>query len=92
MISNRVSDGIPPQRNILNMTIPILMYFCIFFLKLQLYQPYERACHPPNLFPTVYRRIYCHTFLMLSNQMSRYKIKCIKIHFFDLYFLFVSGV
>ena len=32
-----------------------------------------------KLFPTVYRRIYCHKFLMLSNQKSRYKSKCIRM-------------
>ena len=30
-------------------------------------------------FPTVYRRIYCRKFLTLSNQKSRYKIKCIRM-------------
>ena len=30
-------------------------------------------------FPIVYRRIYCSKFLTLSNQMSRYKLKCIRI-------------
>ena len=28
MISDNISEGIPPQRNILNMVIPILMHFC----------------------------------------------------------------
>ena len=32
-----------------------------------------------KLFPTVYRRIYCRKFLTLSNQISRYKTKCIRI-------------
>ena len=32
-----------------------------------------------KLFPTVYRTIYCHKFLTLSNQTSRYKSKCIRI-------------
>ena len=62
-----------------------------FFLKLQLYKPYEFACHRTNLFSTVYCRIYCHTFLTLSNQMSRYKIKCIKIHFFICIFCLCLG-
>ena len=30
MISERISDDIPPQMKILNMVIPILMYFCVF--------------------------------------------------------------
>ena len=33
-----------------------------------------------NLFPTVYCRIYSRKFLALSNQTSRYKTKCIRIH------------
>ena len=49
--------------------------------------PHNAACHPKKcdvindvkLFPTVYRRIYCHKFLTLSNQKSRYKSKCIRI-------------
>ena len=32
-----------------------------------------------KLFPTVYRRIYCRKFLTLSNQMSRYKSKRIRM-------------
>ena len=32
-----------------------------------------------KLFPTVYRRIYCHNVLMLSNQMSCYKIKYVRV-------------
>ena len=32
-----------------------------------------------KLFPTVYRLIYCHKFLTLSNQTSHYKRKCIEI-------------
>ena len=30
MISERISDNIPPQMKILNMVIPILMHFCSF--------------------------------------------------------------
>ena len=30
MISERISDDIPPQMQILNMAIPILMHFCSF--------------------------------------------------------------
>ena len=30
MISERISDDIPPQMKILNMVIPILMHFCNF--------------------------------------------------------------
>ena len=33
MISERISDVIPPQMKILNMVIPILMHYYIFPLK-----------------------------------------------------------
>ena len=47
----------------------------------------HKAAHHPmkcdvinevKLFPTVYRRIYCHKFWTLSNQKSHYKSKCIR--------------
>ena len=34
-----------------------------------------------KLFHTVYRRIYCRKFMTLGIQVSRYKIKCIRIKF-----------
>ena len=34
-----------------------------------------------KLFPTVYHRIYCHKFSTLSNLMSRYKNKCIRMSY-----------
>ena len=81
MISERISDDIPPQMKILNMVIPILMRFCSFVSE-----PHKAARHQTKgdvtddvkLFPTVYRRIYCRKFLTLSNQTSRYKRKCIR--------------
>ena len=56
-------------------------------LKLERCKPHKAAHHPTKcdvindiiLFPTVYGRIYCHKFLTLSNQTSRYKSKCIRI-------------
>ena len=33
MISDRISDDIPPQMKNLNMVIPILMYFCSLILN-----------------------------------------------------------
>ena len=56
-------------------------------LKLESCKPQKAAHHPTicgvindvKLFPTVYRRIYCRKFLMLSNQTSRYKSKCIML-------------
>ena len=68
MISERISDNIPSQTNILNMAIPILMHFFSFELKLERCKPHKAAPHPSNcdaindfkLFPTLcllsYRR------------------------------------
>ena len=42
-----------------------------------------------KLFPAVYRRIYCHKYLTLSNQTSRYKSKCIRIYLFYLFLRFL---
>ena len=58
-----------------------------FELKLEFFKPYKAACHPTRhgvnndvkLFQTVYPSIYCHKFLKLSNQTSRYKLMCIRI-------------
>ena len=64
MISERISDDIPPEIKILNKVIPILMHFCKFRPKLDRYKPQKAACHPTicdvindvKLFPTVYHR------------------------------------
>ena len=90
MISERISDHIPPQIKILNMVIPILM--CFYYLVsnwsvASCIKPHKGIHHPTKndviydvkLFPTVYRRIYCRKFLTLSNQTSCYKSKCIRI-------------
>ena len=61
-----------------------------FALKLERCKPHKAARHRTEcdviyylkLFPTVYRRIYFRKFLTLSNQTSRYKRKCIRIHVF----------
>ena len=37
MISDRIYDDIPPQMKILNMVIPILMYFFNFYTSKTLY-------------------------------------------------------
>ena len=58
-----------------------------FRLKLERCELHNDAHHPTKfdvfndgkLFPTVYRRIYCCKFLTLSNQMSCYKLKCIRM-------------
>ena len=84
MISDRISNDIPPQIKILNVVVPILMHFCNLVSNCK---PHIAARHPMKcdiindikLFPKVYRRIYCHKFLMLPNQTSRYKSKCIRM-------------
>ena len=83
MISKCISDNIPPQMKILNMVIPILMYFFKFRRKLEHCKSHNAVHHPMKcdiihnvkLFPTVYRMIYCRKFLTLSNQKSHYKIQ-----------------
>ena len=58
-----------------------------FCLKFERCTPQKAARNPTicdviydvKHFPTVYRRIYCRKYLTLSNQTSRYKIKCIGI-------------
>ena len=80
---DRIYDDVPPRLKILNTVIPILMHFC----KLEHCKPHKAPRHPMKcdiiydvkLFPIVYRRIYCKIFFSLSNQMLRYKIKCIRI-------------
>ena len=81
MISELISEDIPPQMNILNMVIPVLMHFC----SLEHCKPHNAAlmkCDVINdvkLLPTINRRIYCLKFLTLSNQKKRYKSKCIRM-------------
>ena len=83
MISERISDDIPPQMKILNMVIPILMHFCSFVSNCSCasrIQPMKRdIIDDVKLYLTVYHRIYCRKFLTLSNQTSRNKSKCIRI-------------
>ena len=86
MISDRISDNIPPQVKILNMVIPILMRFYSLISNWSVascIKSYKGIRHPTKcdvindikLFPTVYRRIHCRKFLTLSNQTPRYKSK-----------------
>ena len=90
MISERISEDIPPQAKILNMVIPILMSFYNLvsnWSAASSIKTHHGIRHPTKgdvindvkLFPTVYRKIYCCKFLTLSNQMSRYKSNCIRI-------------
>ena len=61
-----------------------------FPLKLKHCKQHKATHHPTKgniindvkLFPTIYHRIYCRKFLTLSNQTSRYKIKCIRMIYF----------
>ena len=86
MISEHISEDIPPKMEILT-GYPHSNALLQFHLKLELCKPHNAALHPTKydiindvkLFPTVYHRIYCHKFLTLSNQTSRYKSKCIRI-------------
>ena len=62
MISDHISDDIPPQMEILNVVIPILVQFR---LKLECCKPLKAAHHPTKcdiindvkLTPTVYRSV-----------------------------------
>ena len=92
MISERISDDIPPLMKILNMVIPILMRFYSLVSNWNVVsriKPYKGVRHSTKcdvindakLFPTVYPRIYCRKFLTLSNQTSRYKTKSIRINY-----------
>ena len=98
MISERISDDIPPQMKILNSNALLQSR-----LKLKHCQPHKAASRPTKLdvindvklFPTtvyhrtVYHRIYCRKFFTSSNQMSRYKVKCIRIAILHSKILFI---
>ena len=70
---------------ILNMVIPDALLQ--FVLKLEHCKQHKATSHPTKYdvindlkqFPIVYGRMYCRKFLMLSNQISCYKSKCIRI-------------
>ena len=91
MISQRISDDIPPNEN--------FEYGCSHSnvllqssLKLECCKPHKAAkgaCHPTKcdvindvkIFPTVYRMIYCCKYLTLSNQTLCYKISALEWYF-----------
>ena len=90
VISECISDNIPPQIIFFNMVIPNLMCFYSLVSNWSLasrIKPYKGIRHPLKCdvindikpFPTVYHRIYCRKFLMLSNQTSRNKSMCVRI-------------
>ena len=59
MISERISDDIPPKMKMLNMVIPILMHFYSFVSNWSVARRVPRKCYVINdvkQFPTVYRR------------------------------------
>ena len=86
MISDHISDDIPPNENFeYGYLISNSLMQSPF--KLGCYKLHTAACQPMKcdviydveLFLAVYRRIYCHKYLTLSNQTSRYKSKSIGI-------------
>ena len=89
MILECISDDIPPQNANFEYGYPHSNALLQFPLKLERCKLHKAACHPTKcdiinddkLFLTVYRRIYCHKFLMLSNQKLRYKSNCIRIRY-----------
>ena len=74
MISERITDYIPPKMKSLNMINPILMHVCSFVSKL-----YKAASHPTKcdvindikLFPTVYR---CYTVAFFCRFPIRHRV------------------
>ena len=71
MISDCISDDIPPQIKNFEYVYPHSNVFLQFRLKLERCKPHKAARHPTmrdvnydfKLFPTVYHRIFCRKFL-----------------------------
>ena len=92
MISERISDDIPPQMNILNMVIPILMHFCSLISNFSV----KAARHPTKcdvindvkLFPTVNRSITVFA-LDLKHLNAYYMFYFQLISFAVIYVLFI---
>ena len=61
MISDRISDDIPPKMKILNMVIPILLHFCSFVSNLSV-----ASCIKSHV---IQRTV---TLLMMSNNFRQY--------------------
>ena len=88
MISERISDDIPPPNENFEYGYPHSIALLQFECKLERCKPHKAARHPTKcdliidvkLFPTVYCRIYCRKFLTLSNQTSCNKLKCLRIY------------
>ena len=85
MISEHISDDIPPQMKNLIWLSPFECPSAV--LKFERWKPQKAARHPTicdvindvKQLPTVCCRIYSHKYLSLSNQTSHYKIKGIRI-------------
>ena len=86
MISECISDDMPPQIKNFENGYPHSNAFLQFCLELECCKPHKASHHPTKFdvsndvkqFQTVYCRIYCRKFLTLSNQISHYKSKCIR--------------
>ena len=87
MISEHITDDIPPQNENVEYGYHHSNAFLQFCLELERCKPYKAAHHPRKfdvindvkLFATVYCSLYCCKCLTLSNQTSCYKAKCIGI-------------
>ena len=71
-----------------NMVIPILMNYQHFpFIKTVKMYFVAPICPADDAeFATVYHRTYCHKFMTLSNQTSRYICKCIRMYYYIIRF------
>ena len=58
----RISDDIPPQMKLLNMVIPILMYFYSYVSERRTPHKANEMWRHVKQFPAVYRKIYCPNF------------------------------
>ena len=83
MISDHIYDDIPPQMKILNMVIPILMYFCRFVSNCSVASRITLCVIQQN----VTLLMTSNKFLTLSNQMLSYKSTCIRMVFFPIILL-----
>ena len=82
MISERISDGLPHKIKKMNMVIPILTRFCSFVSS---FSVASRKKPHVNDFNDV-KQCPSRKYSTLSNQTSRYKIKCIRSMFYLIVF------
>ena len=85
MISECISDNIPPLNENFEYGYRHSNALLQFPLKLEHCKLHKATCHPTKCGVIndvkLFRRIYCRKYLMLSKQTSRYKSKCIRIIF-----------